>query len=320
MPDRRILSLVLLVLLCACASAQNVVSLQVMVFAEGEQHPLGDPVTVLLMDSWGSSEGQLPARDGIVEFVTVPGLHRLQVSGATIEQYDGEFVIGPNEPSHMERVVVGRRAVSSAKPIKSSIAAVRLHIPHKARKEYEEGKVMEGKDWGEARKHYETAIAIYPNYDLAYNSLGAVAQRSGDKEGARQAFSRAVSINPDFAEAYRNLARIFLSEKNYIEAEQALKKSLNTEPLDPWALTFTAYAEMRSGKFDDAIAHARKVHELPHSGLADAHLIIAQSSEILHRPQQALAEYQLYLSESPGGSNVQFARESISRLSSAQAK
>jgi tetratricopeptide (TPR) repeat protein len=94
-----------------------------------------------------------------------------------------------------------------------------------------------------------------------------------------------------------------------------LKKALHSEPLDPWTLTFTSYAEMQLGKYDEAIANAGKVHALPHNGFADAHLILARSFETLDHRQEALEQYNLYLAEDPKGSNASFARVVVQRLS-----
>ncbi|HKN31750.1 MAG TPA: tetratricopeptide repeat protein [Terriglobales bacterium] len=318
---RRVLPLVLTLLLSGSAAAQQkTVSLQVMVYAEGEQHPFDGQITVTLLDSWGLPEGEASTRDGIVEFMTNPDLHRLKITGTTIDQYDGDFTIEPNESSHTERVTVLRRRAASAPEQKGTIPAVRLHMPKNARKEYEKGKAKEGKDWAEARKHYENAVALYPDYDLAYNSLGVAALRTGDKAAALQAFSKAVSVNSSFVEAYHNLARVLMADKKYPEMEEALKKAVAVGHLDVWGLTFLAFAEFHTGKTEDAIAHARKVHTLPHAGLADAHLILAQALDSLHQTEQALQEYKLYLVEAPNGSNAGFARQAVVRLSSVAAK
>lgn len=318
---RRVLPLLLSLLLSGyMAAQQKTVSLQVMVYAEGEQHPFDGQITVTLLDSWGLPEGEASTRDGMVEFMTSADLHRLKITGTTIDQYDGDFTIEPSESSHTERVTVFRRRLTSAPQPKGTIPAVRLHIPKNARKEYEKGKSQEGKNWVESRKHYENAVALYPDYDLAYNSLGVATLRTGDKDAAVRAFSKAVSVNGSFAEAYHNLARVLMADKKYPEMEEALKKAVSVEPLDAWGLTFLAFAEFHTGKTDEAIAHARKVHTLPHQGLADAHLILAQALESLHQTEPALQEYKQYLVEAPNGGNARFARQAAARLSAVAAK
>ena len=55
---RRVLPLLLSLLLSGyMAAQQKTVSLQVMVYAEGEQHPFDGQITVTLLDSWGLPEG-----------------------------------------------------------------------------------------------------------------------------------------------------------------------------------------------------------------------------------------------------------------------
>src|SRR5260221_2916682 len=73
----------------------------------------------------------------------------------------------------------------------SSVAANRLKVPNKAEKEFLKGKdAGDRKDWPEATKHFQEAIAVYPDYDLAYNGLGQALASNRDVNGARLTFEK----------------------------------------------------------------------------------------------------------------------------------
>ena len=294
------------------------VELVVRVFYEGGQRPAGAWLTVQLMDGFGSIEAEkLTNQEGMAQFQTVTGIHRLRVTGPGIVEYNSRLEIEDVETRRMEIVRVRPKpdAAPMGPPGEGTIPVVRLKVPDKARKEFNKGMhALEHKDWAEAKKRFESAIALYPDYDLAYNGLGAAAMGLEDVEGGRRAFEKAINLNQNYSGAYRNLARILFAERKYAEAENALTKSLEGEPLNTWALTYLAYAQLLTHKFDQAIISARKVHTLPHEGFANAHFIAARALEATRRSEQALAEYQLYLKEDPNGPNAARAREAVTRI------
>ncbi len=300
------------------------VELVVRVFYEGGQHPAGAWLTVQLMDGFGSIEAEkLTNQEGIVQFQTLTGVHRLRVSGPEIVEYNGRLELEDVETRRMEIVRVRPKpdAAPVGPPGEGTIPAIRLKVPAYARKEFEKGMhALEQKDWQKAKKRFESAIALYPEYDLAYGGLGAAAMGLADVQGARRAYEKAISLNQNYSGAYRSLARILFAERKYAEAEVILIKSLDGEPLNTWALTFLAYAQLLTHKFDKAIVNARKVHTLPHEGFANAHAIAAEALEATGQPEQALAEYQLYLKEDPNGPNAARAREAVARISSLRSK
>src|SRR5262249_24165824 len=125
---------------------------------------------------------------------------------------------------------------------------------------------------------------------------------------------KAISLNEKFAEAHRNLARISLSEKKFDEADQLLARSLEADPLNAWALAYSAYAELQLHKFDEALIHARKTHELEHKGLASVHTVAALALESTERGADAAAEYRTYLEEEPNGRDAARAKEKLAAL------
>jgi tetratricopeptide (TPR) repeat protein len=296
------------------------VSLRLIVTIDGDADKAAF-ATVELMDSVGSSNvmnKRLTDNDGRVTFQTYSGEHRIRITGPNIQDYDGELEIERNEITHLERIRVRHaRADSrnSEQPLGGTVAAVRLNVPAAARKAYQKGaEAMRKQRWQESREFFETAIGKYPQFDLAYDRLGVVQIQLNETVAARQSFSKAVEINPDFAEAYRNLARISLSERKYQEAETLLVKSLSTDSLNLWALATAANAELILHNYNDAIAHARQAHSIPHPGLAGVHIVAALALEATQQPSQAVKEYQLYLDEDPNGRDSSRALNAIARL------
>ncbi len=329
--SRRVVPL-LLVLLAASSSAVGQVRLAKpqpcrvrIVVTTDQQEPIKD-VTVELMDALGSSSAtstKITDSDGQADFDSWTGLHRVRVYGIEIQEYSGEFAIEPIESNHLERIRVRLKPGAASVPSAGagSVPAIRLRIPTGAQKEFQKGaRALEHKDWQEAKKRFEAAIARYPDYDLAYNGLGVAAMSTADVEAARRAFEKAIGLNQNFSEAYRNLARILLTERKFAEAEIILAKSLESGPPNTWALTNLANAELLMHKFDQAIVNARKVHTLSHEAFASAHVIAAKALEAIQKPEQALAEYQLYLKEDPNGPNAARAREAVTRISSLLSK
>jgi tetratricopeptide (TPR) repeat protein len=63
-----------------------------------------------------------------------------------------------------------------------------------------------GRDWEEARRLYERALALEPGNVDALNGLGVTLTRSGDRAKGLEALRRAVRLAPGHLEANRNLA------------------------------------------------------------------------------------------------------------------
>jgi tetratricopeptide (TPR) repeat protein len=266
---------------------------------------------------------------GEVQFVVLSGEHSLRVFGRGIEEYKSSLEILPVELHKTENVVVRstKEAGGEGKekggdgpvtPNSLTVPIHRLNVPDKARQEFAKGSgALRHKDWPEAKKRFAAAIAIFPDYDLAYNGLADAAMATGDTASARAALEKAISLNKNFAEAYRNLALVAFAEHNYEEANTLLLQALAIDPLNARALTYAANAELLTHKYNEAIAHARKAHALPHEGLAGAHIVAARACEATNQPEEAVKEYRLYLDEDPQGRDANIARAAITRLGSA---
>ena len=286
------------------------------------QHPIRD-LTVELQDSVGlasAGTSKMTDSDGRAEFNSYAGRgQRVRITGSEINPYEGEFEIAPNETIHTENIRIKLKAPIGADnpaPAGPPVPSVRLKIPPQAQKSYDHAnKAAEKNEWKTAADGYRAAIQQYPDFDQAYNGLGIALSNEGDNAGAKQAFEKAIAITPEYAMADRNLARIVLSEHDWKRADELLRKSLQTEPVNAWALTNAAYAELELHDFASAAVNAQKVHTLPHTGFENAHYIAALALEQLNKPDEARAEYELYLKEAPTGLNATRAHEALARLS-----
>lgn len=277
-------------------------------------------ISVELQSGMGANEAELKTDgNGTAQCHSLTGLHRLRIFGSEIQEYQGNVEIELTEVRHIENVVVRSKPGASLTVSSGSgsgmVSASRLKVPDKAQDEFKKGsKALEQKDWPGSKKHFDAAIALYPDYDVAYNGLGTSLAGSGNMTDARPAFEKAISLNPNFAEAQRNLARISFAERKFDEALELLDKSLSTDPLNPWALTSAANAALLTHHYDQAITYARKAHSVPHPGFAGVHIVAALALEATQQPFEAIKEYQLYLDEDPKGRDASRAQRSIDRL------
>ncbi len=265
-----------------------------------------------------------PNSEGIATF-TVPTMvlssqgqrlfpsYRLRVFGAGIQE---QFIdnVQPGSGDRMVNVTVYRKGEKVTGG--GLVSATALKVPGKAEKEYDRGaKALTENKLDEARDHFEKAVAIYPQYDAAYNGLGVTLMKSGQPEKGRAAFEKAIEVNDKFAAAYVNLARIEGSAQHYDEAANLLNRSLSSEPLNPDALSLLCQYDLLAGKYNDIPDLAKKLHSVPHDGQALCHYAAGNALETLGKPDEALVEYVLFVKEAPPDSKlVASARDAMSRV------
>jgi Tfp pilus assembly protein PilF len=208
---------------------------------------------------------------------------------------------------------------SSQQSTEGAVSARELQIPEKAASRFNKGlQAMKDQDWKKAVRHFEEAIAFYPEYDSAYDNLGVAYLRDGDVERGRQALERAIQINGRNLDALKNLARVYMKEKNFAQAETMLRRAVEVEPLGTETLVMLSSTQLSSGKFAEALAGALKVHSLPHQQYAVVHIFAARALEAQQHQQEARAEYQAYLDEAPEGASAPLARQAVTRLSASK--
>jgi tetratricopeptide (TPR) repeat protein len=244
------------------------------------------------------------------------GGYRLRITGHDIvETLTSIFFVDSRERNHTEVVTVQSAASQSGAGPANSVAVVDLNVPKRAQKEYDKGAdAFKRGDLEPARKQFESAIAAYPNYASAYNLLGMTLMRQGQAQPAQQAFEKAIELNDRFALAYTNLAKLYFAQQNLERSEALLRKSVAAEPRSSETLAILAQVELMTGKYEQAIVSARRVHDLPHQEFAIAHFVAARALRARNQRDEAMNEYKLFLQEAPNSASSAQARQELTQL------
>jgi tetratricopeptide (TPR) repeat protein len=282
--------------------------------------PPGDRCRVELLTSSGVPVRESSSDDsGNVLFPSVPdGSYRLRLTGSTILDITTEEFTVDHGRSVLETVTVRSKTdPTEANSPESMVAVVDLNVPDAAKKEFDRGwAALQEKNWPEAKRYFQKAAELYPQYASAYNNLGVALMNLGQRSEGKQAFERAVSLNDHFANAHLNLGRVALAEGKYEEAATQLDRAVAANPLNPVGLLLLSSVELQLGKYDECIANARRVHSLPHEGYALAHFFAAQAFEAKHDPSEAMVEYKVFLKESPNSPSASKASAALKVLQS----
>jgi Tfp pilus assembly protein PilF len=273
---------------------------------------------VRLMGRMGLLAEGIANDECVVDFVSVPvGTYHLIASGQNFEDTDtGSINLNSTGSPELEIRVKRagepeRTAGVSASPF---ITAADLAIPRRAQKEFDKANELVAKqNLAQAIERLDKAIAVYPAYAGAYNNLGVIYARMGDREREREALQKAISINDRFAPAYVNLGRMNISTGDFSGAESVLNKASSLDPTDAMTLVLLTYSEFMNRDIDQAIATAGKAHTLagPH---AFVHQLAARAYEQKRDAASAITELEQFLKEEPEGSRADIARKELATV------
>jgi len=243
------------------------------------------------------------------------GQYYVSVSGVGIDGTESpQFEVGGTTAS-VDVSVRHSEAKTAAGSYSATIGVADLSIPDKARKEFAKaGALITKENWQKAEEHLNKAVTLYPAFAAAYNNLGVVYARLGDRDREREALQHAVRLNEHFAPALTNLGRMAVVDRNLPEAESLLSKATAVDPDDVQTLVLLAKVQLLNQHFEGAIASCRKVHSLNHSSLAMVHYIAARALESLHHLAEAASELRTYLNEQPSGPGAEAARKEMAVL------
>ena len=243
------------------------------------------------------------------------GYYRIRVSGPNIETTTSGIVAagGVIGPKRITETIQVRLTIAASNVEGSTVTA---NIPEAAQKEFDLGsKEMDKKHWEEAKDHFQKAIALFPKYVEALNSLGLVEIQLKDGAGAVKAFRSATQIDPSLPRANLYLGEFYYDNHQYKEAEPYFLRAASDQPQSAQILTALAYVELQNGKTDLALTNARKVPTLPdHKRYAISHLYAAQALAGKGKDDEIAKEYKEYLKEAPDSTLAPRVKDALAQL------
>jgi Tfp pilus assembly protein PilF len=289
-------------------------------FSDG--HPCNLHVHVVLL----SGPSSIPigdvytADDGTADFGDLAtGSYHLQVSGEGIEETDsGRIEVNAGDGAQslfvsVKRIAETRAAVGN--PKSPTVAAVDLNIPEGAKKDFDKARTLMAKqDWSKAKDELMKAVATYPQYSAAYNNLGVVYARLGDRVRERESLQAAIRLDDHFAAALVNLATMAVVDHNLAGAEPLLNRAAAADPNNVQTLLLLAKVQFAQRHWEAAIATCHKIHFVHLGEEPFGHYIAAKALEEENRAAAAATELHTFLDEEPAGARADAVRKEMAAM------
>ena len=270
-----------------------------------------------------NSEMGIPRRDlnNCDLRVTASGFYSREISLVEFSPSSGRIDVGS---------VILQRATKVAG---ATLNAAPYKAPKDARRAYEKGlEAQKNAKTDAARKYFEEAVRVYPNFTDAWYRLGTILEKANESTEARAAYVRATSIDPKYMPPYLSLASMALKEEKWAEARSITDYILDIDPLNHTNVTggvwdldpsnsadayfYNALANYKLNNFEAAEKSALKAKErVDLSGrYPQLHLLLADLLARKSDYASAASEIETYLELVPHAPNAEQLRERIADL------
>jgi len=135
--------------------------------------------------------------------------------------------------------------------------------PQKARPHISLGVALQEQGYlDDAVKHYEKALNIDNEDEMAHYNLGIALKKQGRTEDSIKHYMEAVHINPDYGKAHYNLGNAIKKQGRLDDAVKHYMEVLRIDPDYERAYFSLGIALKKQGRVDEAIKHYRKAVRL----------------------------------------------------------
>jgi tetratricopeptide (TPR) repeat protein len=152
----------------------------------------------------------------------------------------------------------------------------------------------------EARRAYEGALAIDPEYLPAYSALAMFYENVGDHERAVQTYRKVLQTHRKESSLWADLGMCHARNKEWDPAVEALGTAAELEPHNRQYARTLGLCLARAGRYDDAFAWLSKA-----GGAAEAHYTIARMLHHLQQDEASKQHLRLALQIDPGMGSAQ---------------
>jgi len=258
--------------------------------------------------------------DGNFTFANIPaGNYNVTVKGSSEYELENETLTIPlgSTPGQTFNLAFYLRPPgvkkSSLNPTNNPLL---VDVPKEALKKHKSaGESARKNDLKASVDYLDEAIAIYPNFALAYNDKGMLLLKQNELDKALEAFSKAIQIKPDYFDAKLNFGFTVLSQKDYQKAEIVLKDVLKQRENSPTAQMYLGIALIGLKKIDEAETALKKAISIKGGeNLAPAHRYLGGIYIQKKKNAEAIAELEKYLQLTPKAADAEKTRTTIEGL------
>ena len=122
--------------------------------------------------------------------------------------------------------------------------------------------LMEAGELDAARRHFDAALRITPDFVAAWNNLGVLNMRSGLLAEAEHAYAKALGKNPRHAPALSNLVKLYRRTGDSTKRAEYEKRLFRVQSKDPFHQVVLAMGYEQKGDYERALAHYRRALRL----------------------------------------------------------
>ena len=289
------------VLISEVATAQQGVSLRGRITTkDGVVIPMG--VTVTLETSEGMPVDKRPA-DASGQF-WFEGLrvtdYKLTVSCDGFETNTQEVNMGDGRDRTNLNVYLN--PLNSIKVAKSPALLSDESASKTSVKKFEKGEsALRKKNYPEARKFFEQALADTPCYARALDELALVDAKDNRLSEAEGHFQQAIRCDGALLDSYSELAQLYNTQKKYAQSEAVLEQAIQRSP-ETWQFYYQLGEDhYHLGLYRKAEQEYLKAESLNASVPSEIHVKLADVYLKQSAYDKAYAEMQDYVTAEPGG-------------------
>jgi tetratricopeptide (TPR) repeat protein len=195
------------------------------------------------------------------------------------------------------------------------VSVRQLSVPWKAQLEFDKGQgdLAHGK-LDSAKKHFEKAVQIAPQFSEALNSLGTLAFQARDFQTAEQFFRKALEKDADAFEPLVNLGGTLLALQRVDEAIEINRRAQEARPKDPLAAAQLGMSYYLAGNDEDALNYLLLTEQLDPNHYTNPQLPLARLYLSHSDAQGAIDELNDFLKRHPDAPEAESVRKMLSQV------
>ena len=246
--------------------------------------------------------------------ITVDGGSQYEPTNEQVDVVDGSSSRG-SEVGHTYSLQIQLRPRANTYNKSGLVNAALAGVPQPAADLYL--KALEAERAGDSSKALEQlrrAVAVYPEFALAFNQIGVINQRLGQLDQAAEALGRAVKVAPQVLELRLNYGIVLSKKKQFADAEFQLRRAVEIKDTSTLAHLYRGKVLIQLRKYPEAEKELRQVISLGGGDEAMAYRFLGALYNERAENKLAIEALEKYLSLAPNARDGESVREVIKQL------